>query len=90
MAKLINSEVPANNSTKETWRADRFLNISVPTKDGGQKQIGGLALKLSDANHKVLIEWLDKDPENNLRKLVNKMLFTYNDANPKSAEFDLD
>lgn len=90
MATFINTNNTAtSSSSKESWRADRFLNISVPTKDGGQKQIGGLALKMSDPNHKVLIEWLDQNPDN-LRKLVNKMLFSYNDATPKSAEFDLD
>lgn len=92
MAKVLNNSTNISNASvsKEDWKADRFLNLSLPTKTGGSFQIGALTLKLDkSANHSKLIEWLDKDPAN-VEKLLKKLIITYVDATKASAEIDLD
>lgn len=90
MAKIINSKIVSTPSSDENWKADRFLNLSLPTKTGGSFQIGALSLKLDkSANHSKLIEWLDSDPAN-VEKLLSKLIITYVDATKASSEIDLD
>lgn len=91
MAKVLNNTTNVTTSKDDSWKADRFLNLALPTKSGGTFQIGALALKLDkSANHAKLIEWLDQNPEENTKKLLSKLIITYVDATKASAELDLD
>lgn len=81
---------PAAQSN-DNWKADAFLNFYIPTKDGGQKKLGAIPLKLSKANEKQLIEWLQQDPEGHAQKLVNKISMNFQSANgPAEGTLDLD
>lgn len=75
----------------DNWKADAFLNFYIPTKDGGQKKLGAIPLKMSKANEKQLIEWLQQDPEGNSQKLVNKIALNFQSATgPSEGTLDLD
>lgn len=79
---------PAQN---DSWKADAFLNFYIPTKDGGTKKLGAIPLKLSKANEKQLIEWLQADPEANAQKLINKISLNFQSAQgPAEGTLDLD
>lgn len=74
----------------DSWKADAFLNFYIPSKDGGQKKLGAIPLKMSRANEKQLIEWLQADPEN-VQKLVNKIQLNFQSATPSDTNgFDLE
>lgn len=73
----------------DSWKADAFLNFYIPTKDGGTKKLGAIGLKMSKANEKQLIEWLQQDPEANAQKLINKISLNFQSAQG-SAEGTLD
>ena len=57
---------PSDNNQSQTgdqsWRNDAFVNISLPTADGGKRKIGSVGLKLRKAAEKELIEYLQADP----------------------------
>lgn len=45
----------------DSWKAQAFVNIYVPTPDGGRRKIGALALKDSKPFEAALIERLNSD-----------------------------
>jgi hypothetical protein len=45
----------------DSWKAQAFVNIYVPTPDGGRRKIGALALKESKPFEAALIERLSSD-----------------------------
>ena len=67
---------PAPSSNNDSWKADAFINIHVPTKGGGSRKIGALPLHLSRNTDAKLIEFLDAGPEN-LEKLLMQLQLNY-------------
>lgn len=63
----------------EREKAERFINISVPTVDGGSIRLGGLPLYGSNVDHATLIDWLDED-ESRLEALREKFIMDYRNA----------
>jgi len=73
----INTVETTTTSNQSFTKADRFINISVPTKDGSQVRLGSLALRESDPNQAKLIEWLDKNTDKNIKTLMGSVEVTY-------------
>ena len=84
-----NTQAPAQNST--SWRADGFINVSVPRKDGTAKRLGSLALKIGDdAEMKQLVGWLEEDPSR-ISKLLERAIIDFRSAKPNhQGGLDLD
>jgi hypothetical protein len=77
----------------QSWAADRWVNLFLPNKAGTKSRVGktGLALKLSDAQQKDLIEFLDKKGGTADEWLKNNLIIEYrsNERNPANG-FKLD
>lgn len=75
----------------DKWKADRFLNLSLPSKkkDGSTRKLGAISLKLSNSNEKELIEWLDADPTR-VKHILSQLIIDYRSATPaEGSGFDL-
>ena len=65
---------PTNNNS---WKADAFINFSVPRKDGTAKKLGAIALKCDrDEETATLVAWLSEDPTR-IEKLVSKVVIDF-------------
>lgn len=52
-----------NNNNNEYWRSDAFINIYLPTANGGRRKLGSIGLKKSRPAERQLIEFLSEDPD---------------------------
>ena len=78
---------PSNDS----WKADGFLNLYLPTKEGGKRKLGAIPLKGSNANEANLLKWLEEDTEARVATLLKKLVVEYRSAQPKAgSEFALE
>lgn len=93
MAFNRNSSAARSSVTAETntsWKAQGFLNFYLPSKDGGRRKLAGIPLKDTKANEKALREWLEQNPEENLRTFINKLEVDYQPAaQSEGSTFDL-
>ncbi len=62
------------------WKAQGFINLYLPNKNGTRTKLGFIALKDSNVNHKMLIEFLEKDPEAGIAKLLENLQMDYRSA----------
>ncbi len=88
MARFNTSTAAAQ--ANDDWKAQAFLNVWLPTKGGGRRKVGAIALKASRVGDAQLIEFLSGGGENALHSLVNKLEFDFqlSGGNPENA-FDL-
>lgn len=66
----------STNSVSDAWKADAFINVSLPTKSGSSK-LGALTLKMSKEQQAAIIEYCKKD-EGNITKLMAGATYTFN------------
>ena len=71
------------NDQDDSWKAAGFINFYMPNGNGTRTKVGALALKANDKNHAILMDYLSKDPEANIAKLMTKLIVDF-----KSAEKD--
>lgn len=86
-----NSNAQRNDATNGNpeWKAQGFLNLYLPSKDGGRRKLGAIPLKDSKANEGALRAWLEADA-GNLQILSNKLEIEYQPATQADgATFDL-
>ena len=78
MALNFNSRNAAAQSNQNTnWKADAFINFSVPRKDGTAKKLGAIALKCDrDEETATLVAWLAEDPKR-IETLISKMIIDF-------------
>lgn len=79
MALNFNSRntAAAQPNQNTDWKADAFINFSVPRKDGTSKKLGAIALKCSrDEETAALVAWLSEDPAR-IEKLISKMVIDF-------------
>jgi hypothetical protein len=55
-----NVEKIGSNSDK--WKAKAFINIFLPTENGGRRKLGSLKLQGNSTSEAELIEYLREDP----------------------------
>ena len=99
---LITNEAPVQAPAQQPTqsgrgfkKSDRLINFNIPTtnEDGtqGHLQLSVGGLHEDNPAHQKLIAWLDKDPTNNLPKMLHAMadVCTYVDlTKPKERTFD--
>ena len=77
MALNFNSRNAAAQSNQNSWKADAFINFSVPRKDGTAKKLGAISLKCDrDEETATLVAWLAEDP-NRVQILMEKMIIDF-------------
>ena len=79
----------AASTDNDSWKAQGFINIFLPSKAGGRRKLGSIALKESNDNQKLLLDWLNAD-EGNAAKLAAAMIVEFQSATPdEGTSFDL-
>lgn len=51
-----------SQSRNESWKADAFINLYLPTKAGGRRKLGSVPLKGARPSEADLLKWLQEDP----------------------------
>ena len=63
----------SNTLNLENWKAAGFVNLYLPSTDGGKgKKLGAIPLRANKPSEAALLEWLKKDA-NNVNKLLAKL-----------------
>jgi hypothetical protein len=92
MAFNRNSNAQRNtdqNTGGNEWRAQGFLNLYLPSKDGGRRKLGAIPLKDSKTNERDLRAWLEADPSH-IQIFINKLEVEYQPAaQAEGSTFDL-
>ena len=85
------SSAPTQSSTNnENWKAQGFLNLYLPAKNGQRRKLGAIPLKESKANEKQLLAWLNEDPSR-VTQILAKLELEYQSAAPNDEHaFALD
>lgn len=78
-----------NTSNNQDWKADAFINLFLPRKDGSRMKLGFCALKTSSQDQKQLIDWIKEDPEGHLEILKQKLVIEFKELAQTSAGLDL-
>jgi len=80
MAFATSSAATAQPSTNnESWKAQGFLNLYLPAKNGQRRKLGAIPLKESKANEKQLLAWLNEDPSR-VTQILAKLEIEYQSA----------
>jgi hypothetical protein len=74
------TETQANDS----WKAQGFLNLYLPSKNGQRKKLGAIPLKESKHSEKHLLAWLNEDPSR-VAQILAKLEIEYQSATPADA-----
>ena len=62
-----------NDNNQESWKAAGFVNLYLPSTDGGKrKKLGAIPLRANKPSEAALLEWLKKDA-GNVEKLLSKL-----------------
>lgn len=78
-----------NNAQNESWKAQGFINLYLPSADGKRRKLGAIPLKQSKPSEKKLLEWLNEDPSR-VEKIMSKLIMEYQSAEPaETSGFDL-
>lgn len=89
MAFNITPKSKSTSNANQDWKADGFLNFSLPTRNGESRKLGSISLKLSNEAQAELTQWLLDDPEN-AQLLSQRLIIKFNSAAPaEGTEFDL-
>lgn len=93
MAFNTNTAATRNNDAQsnDSWKAQGFLNLYLPSKDakGGRRKLGAIPLKDSKPAEKALMEWLNEDPSR-VSTIAAKLVVEYQAADGgNTAGFDL-
>lgn len=71
----------------DDWKAQAFINIYVPTPDGGRRKIGSIALRESKPFEKAIIARLQE--EGGLESLQANAIFDFQLADKEVSKNDL-
>jgi hypothetical protein len=92
MAFQSNQSTSRYNNTQQNndqWKAQGFLNLYLPTKDGGRRKLGAIALKEAISTEKAMLDWLKEDPTR-VQAILSKLEIEFRTAEPKEGSaFDL-
>lgn len=75
-----------NEASNESWKAQAFLNIYLPTPDGGRRKLGSIPLRESKAFEKAIIERLKEDGALESLAEVIELDFQLADKEVKTSE----
>lgn len=75
------SNASATSQSNDSWKAQGFLNLYLPSKDGKRKKLGAIPLKESKASEKALLTWLNEDPSR-VAAIMAKLEIEYQSATP--------
>jgi len=79
-----------NSASNDSWKAQGFLNLYLPSKDGGKRRkLGAIPLKESKPSEKQMLDWLNEDPTR-VAAIMSKLVIEFQSAQASdTAGFDL-
>ena len=78
-----------SNCQPDSWKAQGFLNLYLPNKEGKRVKLGAIPLKESKHSEKQMLDWLKEDPSRVATILAKLELeFKSTEVGPNSG-FDL-
>lgn len=78
----------SNQQSNENWKADGFLNMYLPSKDGVKRKLGAIPLRNTKVSEKDLLTWLNADPSR-VSVILSKLIIEYQSAAGAGHTFDL-
>lgn len=75
MAFNLDGGAARNNQsaqTNENWKAQAFINLFLPTGDGGRRKIGSIPLRANKPAEKQVIDYLQED-DSRMGALLSKL-----------------
>ena len=84
------SPIVTGVAKNENWKSDAFLNIYMPTRQGGRRKIGSVGLKLNKPMDKQLLDYLSDAGEEGLAALKERIVLDFQRADGNNGdELDL-
>jgi len=78
-----------SQQSNDNWKAQGFLNLYLPDRQGKRVKLGAIPLKQGRSNEKKLLEWLNEDPSR-VTSLLSKLEIEYRSATQgEGSGFDL-
>lgn len=79
-ARNNNTQRRTTQQGDDSWKAQGFLNVYVPTKGGGRKKLVGIPLREKNALEARILELAgsDDDKGTNLKKIIQALEFEFN------------
>lgn len=85
MAFKTPTNSPATATQDTAWKADGYLNASLPLKNGGVASAGAIILRKSDPIQAKMIELIESL---GVEHVTGKLVFTYQPANARASKAD--
>lgn len=77
------------NSQNDSWKAQGFLNLYLPSKNGKRSKLGAIALHDSRTSEAEMRAWLEEDPTR-VEQILAKLIIEYRSSEPtEGSGFDL-
>lgn len=92
MAAVFAQNNQTSNVTRtqdDSWKAQGFLNLYLPGKDGVRRKLGAIPLKESKSNEKAMLAWLNEDASR-VAMILAKLEIEYKPATPESEGHGFD
>lgn len=80
---INNNPNPAQN---DNWKSDAFLNLSIPTRQGGKRKLGAIGLKMSKPMEKQLLDFLADAGEDGLAQLKDRLILDFQRADGANGD----
>ncbi|WP_289101007.1 hypothetical protein [uncultured Marinobacter sp.] len=78
------------NAQNDQWKSDAFINLYVPTRQGGRRKLGSVGLKLSKPMEKQILDFLADSGEEGLAQLKERLVLDFQRADGQNGdELDL-
>lgn len=79
----------AAQTADESWKAQGFLNLYLPSKNGSRRKLGSIPLKEARPSEASLLAWLNEDPSR-VNTLLERLEMDYQPASGRDDNgFDL-
>ena len=90
MAYTPNNAAASSSAPKnDNWKAQGFLNLFLPSRDGKRVKLGAIPLKESNSREKDMLAWLNEDPAR-VATILAKLEIEYRPAGQaEGSGFDL-
>ena len=79
-----NNATRNTNAADDSWKAQGFINLYLPSKDGKRRKLGAIPLKTNKASEAELLAFLEKDPAN-MAKVLSSLIAEYQSAEPAAG-----
>ena len=74
--------------SNQDWKADAFINIFLPRKDGSRMKLGFIALKGDHKEQEKILNLLRTDPTA-IDRLRSKLVLEFKDLTEVNADIDI-